>query len=87
MKKILITRPKDQARNLEKFLQNHKFEVFVEPIFKVEKLDFAKITETFSAIIVTSVNAHFALEKISDKNIKIFTCRKKIGAKSRKIRF
>jgi uroporphyrinogen-III synthase len=82
MKRILITRPKSQARDLEKFLQSCKSQVFIEPIFKVENLEFNKITKDFSSIIITSINAFYALEKIAlDKGIKIFVVGKKSAQK------
>lgn len=86
--KILVTRPQDQAKQLRDFLQNQQIETFIEPLFAVEKLPITKPNFVFSAIIITSINACFALEKCGfDKNIKIFTIGKKTAQEIAKFGF
>lgn len=75
---ILITRPKEQARNLSSFLLAQGFSTFIEPIFSVEKLPIPKITKAFSSVIISSINACEALESIGfDMHTKIFVVGKK----------
>jgi len=82
MKRILITRPKNQARELVKFLEEQKIKTFVEPLFVVEESEIKKISDEFSAVIITSINACHALLKSGvSKEIKIFTIGKKTAQK------
>jgi len=80
MKNILIARPQNQAKELAAFLEKRNCKVIIEPIFQVEFCNFAKINFDFAALIITSVNALAALEKINaKKEIKIFTLGKKLS--------
>lgn len=82
MKKILITRPKEQATELANFINSSGNFAFIEPIFEVEFYNYTKINYPFLAIIITSINAVSALEAINPKkNIKIFTLGKKLSEK------
>lgn len=85
MKKVLITRPYNQAQELEKSLQKNGFECFVEPLFVVKKLSInfdLDALQQVGGIILTSQNAIDGalefLEKFNiDKKIKIFAVGKK----------
>lgn len=87
-KSVLITRPKDQAIEVARYLENNGFDVFIEPIFSVRKILASKIKlknlqdEKIIAIIITSQNAiETAFETINqlniDRNTKIFAVGKK----------
>lgn len=80
MKSILITRQKNQSQKIVRLFENQGFTAFVEPLFLVEKIDVKKqiFDEEFSAAIVTSINACFALNEFAfPKNNKIFAVGKK----------
>jgi uroporphyrinogen-III synthase len=84
MKRILITRPKNQARELVKALESQETEVFVEPIFEIEELEVKKPAQNFSALIITSTNACFALRELQiPKEMPIFIVGKKTAQKLR----
>lgn len=88
-KTILITRPQDQAQKIIQHLKSEDFEVFVEPVFVVEKIDapdleaIKKLTqEKILTLILTSANAAEAALKSCEilalaKDIKIFAVGKK----------
>ncbi|MBU6339525.1 MAG: uroporphyrinogen-III synthase [Rickettsiales bacterium] len=87
-KSILITRPQDQAQEIAKYLQNHDFEVILEPIFSAETLPVSEITlrnlqnQNIAAIVITSQNAASTtfetIKKLNlNKNIKIFAVGRK----------
>lgn len=92
-KTILITRPKRQAQAIANSLQDGGFEVFVESIFEVNKINslspqLSKILseKQVQALILTSANAAevaFALmENLEiNKKIKIFAVGKKTAEK------
>jgi uroporphyrinogen-III synthase len=78
MKKVLITRQKDQAKALTKALKDNGFEVFVEPLFSVKKSLVKKISKKISAVILTSANACDAVIKSGiSRDVKIFAVGKK----------
>lgn len=79
-KNIIITRPKEQSKALIEHVAKQNQNVICESIFEVENLDFLLAKNDFSALIISSVNASWALESIGfDKNIKIFTIGKKLA--------
>lgn len=83
MKNILITRPKEQARELITILEGKNFSVFSEPLFLVEKMPvkknfFLQKGDKISAAIITSANAAFALIDLDlPRDLKIFSVGKK----------
>jgi len=86
MKNILITRPKNQAKEIAQFLDNQGFQTFIEPLFSLEKLAVNKVVapiiSQISAILITSANACEAvLDSDLPKNIKIFAVGKKTAQK------
>ncbi|OFW86696.1 MAG: hypothetical protein A2794_04725 [Alphaproteobacteria bacterium RIFCSPHIGHO2_01_FULL_40_8] len=79
---VLITRPKEQAKELTQIFENVGFKAFIEPLFSVKKLPVKKISMPVSAAIITSINACFALKEAGLKHdIKIFTVGKKTAQK------
>lgn len=92
-KSILIARPKDQAQEISNHLEKNGFEVFIEPILKVEKIDLknSPILENLAqkkiqAVILTSNNAAenalTACEILQlGKEIKVFAISKKTAEK------
>ena len=81
MKNILITRPKDQAREMADLLQRDGFQPFIEPLFSVIKLPLIKKNlPQISAIIITSGNACEAVINFP-KTTKIFSVGKKTTQK------
>lgn len=88
-KSILITRPRDQSQEISQYLNDNGFEVFVEPIFLVDKLPLPNdeflqnlFSNNVEYIIITSGNAaQMALDVMEklrlDKNIKIFAIGKR----------
>lgn len=80
MKNIIITRPKEQSKALIEHIARQNHNAICEPIFVVENLNFLLTKNDFSALIITSINACAALEKIAPgKEIKIFTIGKKLA--------
>ncbi len=91
-KTVLITRPKDQAQEIAQHLENNGFEVFIEPIFLVQKNSLKNFElqnlaqKKIGAIILTSSNAAdiaFEVAEILDlnKGVKIFAVGKKTAKK------
>src|SRR3989338_8002505 len=78
MKKILITRPKNEAQELVEILENSGFSTIIEPIFSVKIIE-NHIKKSVKTVILTSSNSipTFLAQNFA-KNIKIFT----IGAKT-----
>lgn len=80
MKNIVITRPQEQSKALANYIERQNHKAICEPIFVVENLHFLLEKNDFSALIITSINARDALEKIAPaKEIKIFTIGKKLA--------
>jgi len=70
--KILITRPKKEAKILAKKLENIGFETITESLFSVKKNSPNKLYKNPGAIIITSANACGFLKKLKlAKNILI----------------
>lgn len=86
MKNVLITRSAIVSTDVIQSLENGGFNVFCEPLFTVEKLPVQKISSPISAIIVTSLNACFALNEIA-KETKIFTVGKKTAQELERLGF
>lgn len=88
MKNLLITRAESSSRQLLRTFDEEDCNFFFEPLFTVEKLPIEKISDEFSAAIITSANACFALEdsKIG-KEIKIFTVGIKTADELKKLGF
>jgi uroporphyrinogen-III synthase len=88
MKNILITRSFIASAEIIRLLESQEFQIFCEPLFTVEKLAVEKISAPISAIIVTSINACFALDNSGiDRETKIFTTGKKTAQELRRIGF
>lgn len=85
MKNVLVTRPKETADEITRLLESGGYNVFVEPLFFVEKLEVApKKSAEISAVIITSANACFALKTSGiSKDVKIFAVGKKTAQKLR----
>lgn len=87
MKNILLTRSREQSRELAEFLVRQGFKPFIEPLFSIEKLDVkAQLSSleksAISALIITSANAAFAIiEADFPKDMKIFAVGKKSAQK------
>jgi uroporphyrinogen-III synthase len=82
MKNILITRDETASAALLARLDAKNYRYFFEPLFSVKNLPIKKPEIDFSAIIITSANACFALQKIgANKEIKIFTVGKHTAKK------
>lgn len=83
MKNILITRPKEQGKEIADLLEWQGFATFIEPLFSVEKtLLKQKFSKQISAIIITSANAcENIINSDFPKNIKIFAVGKKTAQK------
>lgn len=80
MKNIVITRPQEQSKALANHIERQNYKAICEPIFVVENLHFSVKKNDFAALIITSINACDALEKIAPiKEIKIFTIGKKLA--------
>ncbi len=81
---FLILRPKEQAADLEKKLQEVDNKYFIEPIFKVEYCKI-KLLNQPNSVILTSFNAiyPFLSAKIS-KNVEIFAISNKIALEMQK---
>lgn len=88
MRNILVTRSPSASAEIARLLENQGFYVSCEPLFTVEKLAVEKISSPISAVIVTSLNACFALENSGiSKEIKIFTVGKKTAQELERIGF
>lgn len=82
MKNILITRDEKASTELLTRLNAKNYRCFFEPLFSVKNLSIKKPETEFSAIIITSANACFALQEIgADKQSKIFTVGKHTAKK------
>lgn len=83
MKKILITRPQEQAQELVQALEKADFIAFVEPLFLVKKIAVRKnLSAEIAAIVLTSSNAcETVIDYGFSKNVKIFVVGKKTAQK------
>lgn len=82
MKNVLITRQKNDAKDIAKSFKAEGFSPFIEPLFKVERLEFKKNLETPDFVIITSSKACYLLKMLNlDKKMKIYA----VGSKTAKI--